>query len=117
MDLASFTDEFLHNREVYRLMAKVQVRAAADLDRHFPEYWPGRVSVGLSHGDRFEREIIIPKGERGNPMLPDEVEAKFLELASPILGETQTHAVMQEVRSLEDRDSIQALISSLRMCA
>jgi 2-methylcitrate dehydratase PrpD len=113
MDLVSFAEEFLRSDDVLRLMAKVKVKAAPDLDRHFPKYWPGRVAVLLAEGRNLVQEIIIPKGESGNPMASDELEAKFLDLASPILGETQAHAVMQEVRSLEDRDSVQALISSL----
>jgi len=113
MDLASFAEEFLNSREVHRLMTKVQVKAATDLDRHFPQYWPGRVSVGLFNGDHLNQEIIIPKGENGNPMSPGEVEEKFLDLASPILGESQAQAVVQEIESLEARHSLQRLFSLL----
>ena len=115
MDLTSFTEEFLGSREVHRLMAKVKVKAAAELDRHFPQYWPGRVSLRLSHGHNLVQEIIIPKGEIGNPMSTREVEEKFIDLALPILGDTSARAVMQEIHSLEARNSLQALISLLRV--
>jgi len=115
MDLTSFTEEFLGSREVHRLMAKVKVKAAAELDRHFPQYWPGRVSLRLSHGHNLVQEIIIPKGEIGNPMSTREVEEKFIDLALPILGDTSARAVMQEIQSLEARNSLQALISFLRV--
>ena len=115
MDLTSFTEEFLGSREVHRLMAKVKVKAAAELDRHFPQYWPGRVSLRLSHGHNLVQEIIIPKGEIGNPMSTREVEEKFIDLALPILGDTSARAVMQEIQSLEARNSLQALISLLRV--
>ncbi len=115
MDLASFTEEFLRSDEVLRLMAKVKVKAAPDLDRHFPKNWPGRVAVQLADGRNLVQEIIIPKGEIGNPMSAHEVEEKFLGLALPVLGAESACAVMNEVRSLGDRESMQALIFSLKV--
>ncbi|MGH7816621.1 MAG: MmgE/PrpD family protein, partial [Candidatus Binatia bacterium] len=48
IDLLSFEDEFLCGDEVRGLMSKVTVSGSADLDRHFPKYWPGRVTIKLS---------------------------------------------------------------------
>jgi len=115
MDLVSFTEEFLHSGEVHRLMAKVKVKAAADLDRHFPQYWPGRVSLRLPNGENLVEEVIIPKGELGNPMSTREVEEKFLDLAMPILGDTSARAVMGEIQALEAEKSVATLIFHLRL--
>lgn len=115
MDLASFTQQYLRSDDVRRLMAKVRVKAASELDRYFPQYWPGKVAVTRLSGDALMEEVIIPKGEIGNPMSVREVEEKFLSLALPILGDDSTRAVMREIQLLVGRESLQALISHLRL--
>jgi hypothetical protein len=59
--------------------------------------------------------VIIPKGEIGNPMARDEVEQKFLSLATPIIGDSRARAVIDEVGCLDRRDSLEPFISSLRL--
>jgi 2-methylcitrate dehydratase PrpD len=112
--MASFDAEFLNSNAVRKLMAKVEIIGSSELDRHFPEYWSGRVTVKVG-GKIYSEEVIIPKGEIGNPMARDEVEQKFLSLATPIVGDARARAVIDEVGSLDRRDSLEPLISSLRL--
>src|SRR5581483_8871315 len=53
---------------------RVKVSAGSELDRHYPKYWPGRVCVRMTGGEIYSEEVVIPKGERGNPMTAAEVE-------------------------------------------
>jgi 2-methylcitrate dehydratase PrpD len=115
IDLASFENEFLHSVEVRQLGNKVKVTASTDLDRHYPKYWSGRVTVRLAGGQSVTHEVTIPKGESGNPMSQDEVEEKFLSLAAPILGAEKACSVMREVRSLDVRDSLDSLLEGLKV--
>ena len=114
MDMDSFEDEFLHSNQVLSLMAKVKVNGSTELDRYFPKYWPGKVNVELSDGRRCAHEVIIPKGESGNPMTRDEVEEKFLSLAAPVLGEVKARLVMGEIQCCEMRESLETLLASLK---
>lgn len=113
LDLASFEEEFLHDNRVRELMNKVEVSAGADLERHYPKYWPGRVVVRSVDGAIHSEEVIIPKGESGNPMSAGEVEEKFLSLAAPVLGEKEALLVKKYVLSLEEPQSFEALIATL----
>ncbi len=115
IDLASFEDEFLHSVEVRQLVNKVKVIGSSDLDRHYPKYWLGRITVRLAGGQSVTHEVTIPKGESGNPMSQDEVEEKFLSLAAPILGAEKACSVMREVRSLDVRDSLDSLLEGLKV--
>ena len=115
IDLASFEAEFLHSDRVRRLMAKVEVVNAADLDRHFPKYWPGRVTVKIAGGPSFTHEVIIPKGESGNAMTRQEIEEKFVSLAAPVLGEERARSVIGEVASLASRDSVEPLLHAVKV--
>ena len=114
IDLASFDAEFLGNEQVRQLMVKVKVEGSTELDRHFPKYWPGRVTVRLSDGQSLAHEIVIPKGESGNPMTAKEVEEKFLSLAAPVLGDDKAREVIAEVRSLDANESLEPLLEALK---
>jgi 2-methylcitrate dehydratase PrpD len=113
IDLASFEDEYLCSERVRQVMDKVTVRASTELDRHFPKYWPGRVTVTLASGQVHTEEIIAPKGEVENPMTPSDVEAKFHGLAAPVLGPARAHSVIDEVKGLDTRDSLAPLLGAL----
>ena len=115
LDLKSFEQEFLESSQVRSLMSKVKVKGEIELDRHFPKYWPGRVVVKTSDGRSRSKEVIIPKGESGNPMTPQEVKKKFLSLATPVLGEAKARTVIDEALSLSESESLEGLLSALRL--
>jgi 2-methylcitrate dehydratase PrpD len=110
--LASFDVEFLTSGAVPDLMQKVKIIASPELDRHFPKYWAGRVTV-KSGSEVYSEEVIIPKGESGNPMGRDEVEEKFLSLAAPVIGNEKMRSVVREVESLDSRASLDHLLAFL----
>jgi 2-methylcitrate dehydratase PrpD len=115
MDLASFDDGFLQSNEVSELMGKVKVKDEIELDRYFPQSWPGRVRISVSNGSSHVREIIVPKGEKENPMSGREVEEKFLSLAAPVLGDARARSVIGGVRALEEIESLDELLSLLML--
>ena len=117
MDLTSFDDRFLQSSEVKSLMGKVKVTGEIELDRYFPQSWPGRVRISLRDGSSHTREIIIPKGEKENPMSVQEVEEKFLSLAAPVLGDAKARSVIGAVQALADRDSLNELLALLKVSA
>ncbi len=115
INLKSFEDEYLQSENVRQLAAKVRVTASADLDRHFPKYWPGKVVIKLANGQIHSEEIIVPKGEEANPMTQREVEEKFLELAAPVIGAGKTRSVIAEVQALDERGSLEMLLDALAL--
>ena len=115
MDLKSFDDRFLKSSEMNGLIGKVKVSGEIDLDRYFPQSWPGRVRIGLRDGSSHTQEIIIPKGEKENPMSVQEVEEKFLSLAAPVLGAAKARSAIGAVQALADRDSLDELLALLKV--
>ncbi len=113
IDLVSFEDEFLNNADVQALMGKVTVSASAELDRHFPKYWSGRVTMKLSDGQSHSQEILAPKGDSENPVSASDVEAKFVALAAPVLGDANARAVIAAVDSLPTGESLAPLLAAL----
>ena len=115
MDLKSFDDRFLKSSEVNGLMGKVKVSGEVNLDRYFPQSWSGRVRIGLRDGSSHTQEIIIPKGEKENPMSVQEVEQKFLSLAAPVLGAAKARSAIGAVQALADDDSLDELRALLKV--
>jgi 2-methylcitrate dehydratase PrpD len=114
IDLESFGDEYLQSAAVRDLMSRVTVNGSAELDRYFPKYWPGRVTVTMFDGRSHSHEVMIPKGEKGNPMSREEVEEKFVALSAPVIGATNTGKVIEELNHLENRESLDWVIKLLR---
>jgi 2-methylcitrate dehydratase PrpD len=114
MDLSCFEEEFLRNGEVRKLMNKVKVSGSTDLDRHYPQYWSGHVTVRSIDGRRYDEEVIIPKGESGNAMTAGEVEEKFVSLTASVLGSNKALAVKEEVQSLDANQSLDAFFAALK---
>jgi 2-methylcitrate dehydratase PrpD len=113
MDLACFEDAMLGDARVRDLLSRVGVHGESALDRYFPQSWPGRVHVRLNDGRSYTHEVIVPKGESANPMSEREVEEKFLSLAEPVLGAERAHSVVEVVKSLDRRESLNDLFSAL----
>ena len=113
IDLESFEEAWLNNSEVHALMARVRVAGSAELDRQFPKYWSGRVTLRLRDGSVVSEEVLAPKGESENPMTPGDIENKFVGLAAPVIGEKGARRIVEEVSSLDERESLNPLLVAL----
>jgi 2-methylcitrate dehydratase PrpD len=68
MDLSCFEDAMLATLACGFCLSRVTVQGESELDRYFPQSWPGRVRVRLNDGGSYTNEIIVPKAESANPM-------------------------------------------------
>ena len=89
---------------VRRLMARIRVRHDASLDAAIPARWPHRVRVARADGSVLEEESPNPPGAAGTPIASEVLEAKFRDLAGPVLGLDAAQRVRQAVSSLAQAD-------------
>lgn len=68
------TPPFVDER-VRRLMLRISVRRARDLDAAYPRTWPARVTVA-TRGRRGSRVVRYPRGDARNPLTWDDVAQK-----------------------------------------
>lgn len=61
-----------------------------------------RMRLTLADGEIREAESEYPKGSFRDPLAPEEVHAKFRELAEPILTRPRADLILDSVRSFED---------------
>ena len=71
------------------------------------------VKIALSDGRVLEATTAVPRGDAENPVPVEEIEAKFLALASPVLGEPRARRVVDAVRETETVKDVSELTTTL----
>lgn len=83
--------------ELRRLMSRIRVQRARDLDARYPRAWPARVSI-RANGRLFTSLVVNPKGDARRPFEWDDVERKFVRLTGGVIGEKKARQVVSETR-------------------
>jgi 2-methylcitrate dehydratase PrpD len=71
---------------------------------------PAIVEVVTTDGLTFRKRVDFAKGRRENPMSQAELEAKFVKLATPAVGEARALQIIATVHRLEELTDIRQLI-------
>ena len=91
----------LLSRAMRSMMAKVRLRRAPDLEKHYPAAWPAKVEI-RARGRRFRHQTLYPRGDAKNPLSWDDLSSKFTAFGG-------TEAVIQQVRNLDAGDAMPKL--------
>lgn len=91
-----------------KLMAKIRVRQAPDLEKYYPAVWPARVAVKAG-GRRISHELLYPRGDARNPCDWDDAVGKFRTVVGPLLGADTADRVASQVRCLDPAAEMPAL--------
>lgn len=75
----------LDDARIRRVMSRVRVARARDLDARYPASWPARVDVDAS-GRRRRRLVMHPRGDARNPLTWDDLRQKAQGIAGPVVG-------------------------------
>lgn len=100
-----FTDERVTAPEVVAMRDRVRF----EYDESLPKD-AARVTVTLRDGRRLERETTHNKGTPGNPMSDDELAAKFLDLASVMLGSDRARSLLDELWHFDALEDITGFV-------
>jgi 2-methylcitrate dehydratase PrpD len=111
--LTEFSEENLRDPRIQKLSRKVKV--VVD-----PEYVNARlgcakVTVYAVNGKEFTCNVNVPKGYPKNPVSKEELERKFIALASLTLSSKRTKKTVEIVNSLEKLDKMTFLTTLLRV--
>jgi 2-methylcitrate dehydratase PrpD len=83
-----------------RIMDVTQVTPNDEIERHYPDRWPARVTIKTSEG-KFSEYSEYARGEPENPLSWKEQRRKFDRLADRMSGETR-RTITDSIDSLED---------------
>jgi len=95
--LLEFDRHALSDPRVAALREKVEMVLDPEVDTAYPRRWIGRVTARDRRGVLYEARVDVPKGDPGNALTREELEAKVLHLAAYADG-----ASPAEVRGLID---------------
>jgi 2-methylcitrate dehydratase len=99
--------------EFQQLMSKMWFQGDAEMTKNFPEHWDCDVTITMKDGQVYTTHIDLPKGQPGNPMTEQEIEAKFSNMALKLMPRSQVDQIIQTVNNLENLNDVSALTKLL----
>ena len=101
--LVAFAPERLLDPDVRGVLARVEVVADPELSKGYPNQRAAQVEVELNDGRVLKHFQPTRKGDPEMPLSDDEVNDKFLELATPVIGEVKARELLAALWSLDKR--------------
>jgi 2-methylcitrate dehydratase PrpD len=105
--LQHFTEEYLHNPQVYALIKKIKLTAMPNFEDNNTE-----VVVRMNDGHEFSEYVSIPKGSPlGQPLTKDEIIAKYREQVafSGMVANEDSEKLLALLESLEKVDNVRKI--------
>lgn len=109
--LAEFDTHYLDTR-VVAVRRKVHMQLDAEVDGAYPQRWIGKVDVITTDGRTLHGRVDEPKGDPGNTLSRDEIEAKARQLATYAGGasEAEMSDLIARVWQLADWPRVERLL-------
>jgi len=111
--LAAYEPQRLDDPATRALMERISVAVDPELDAAFPGQRAARVVIETRDGRLLEHLQPNRKGDPEEPLTDAELEGKFMELSSPVIGAERARAWLDRLwtldRSESMRDSVQRL--------
>jgi 2-methylcitrate dehydratase PrpD len=99
--LAAFEPPRLADAETRALMKRVELALDPTVDAAFPAQRAARVAIEARDGRRGEHLQPTRKGDPDAPLSDAELDGKYLELASPVIGEENARELLGRLWKLE----------------
>ncbi len=115
--LVAFTPDRLADPDVQALMARVDVTVDPDCAAAFPGARTARVTITLKDGRAFSHFQPTRKGDPEDPLTDAELEAKFLELAGPVVGDAAARGLLAQLWAIDTLDDVRLAPVVLRRAA
>ncbi|HKB53302.1 MAG TPA: MmgE/PrpD family protein, partial [Ramlibacter sp.] len=99
--LNAFEPQRLADPAIRALMAKTKLVADPQLTATFPNVRAARVGVTLRDGRTIEYFAPCRKGDPEAPLADADLNDKFLELASPVIGDGAARTLLEQLWDVE----------------
>jgi 2-methylcitrate dehydratase PrpD len=106
---ASFNDDKVKDPRVQALMKKVHTQADPESDKLYPQKRRVTVEILTRDGKKYSERVEAFKGEPDWPLTRKEIQAKFTNLASSVIGKERAQEVLEYISRLEEKNSVQDL--------
>jgi 2-methylcitrate dehydratase PrpD len=105
--LDAFAPDRLADPAVRELMQRVAVTADPELSAGYPGQRAARVEIETADGSKLSHFQPTRRGDPELPLSDGDLDAKYLELAGPVLGEDGARALLAELWALEKRKKVE----------
>jgi len=102
--LNAFEPQRMADGAIRALMARTKLEADPDLSAKFPNVRAARVTVTLRDGRVIEQFAPCRKGDPEAPLTDADLDDKFLELASPVIGSDPARVLLGQLWHLERQE-------------
>jgi 2-methylcitrate dehydratase PrpD len=99
--------------DLIALAARIDLQGSAELENQFPAHWPSHVQLTLKDGRTFDVQRDDARGSAARPITNADIEAKFLDLTSPVLSPEVGRQVIKTINELEDVGSMRQITELL----
>jgi 2-methylcitrate dehydratase len=106
----SFDDGHLADPAIRAVMARISVYEDEDFTRRWPGAAPCRLRVTTTSGRVLQAEADYPPGHPARPLDPAQVEAKFVRLGRPALGDAGVRRVLEELAGLDQCPDVARIV-------
>ncbi len=107
--LAAFEPPRMGDASTRSLMTKIEMVIDPELDATFPRQRAARVTIETRDGRRMEHLQPTRKGDPDAPLTDTELDEKYMELATPVLGTARAQQLLGQLWKLEAQTDLAAL--------
>jgi len=108
--LAAYEPARLDDPVTRSLMGRISVVVDPELDAAFPGQRAARVVIETRDGRLLEHLQPNRKGDPEEPLTDAELEGKFMELSSPVIGEERARVLLDRLWMLDRSETIQGAV-------
>jgi 2-methylcitrate dehydratase PrpD len=114
IDLRTMDHGIVRDPQVMELAGRVQMSLSQEYEHLRPGRNPAKVTLHLKGGQEATREVMDCLGDPLKPMPREDLVAKFLDLAGPVIGKDRGKEFLEKVQGLESVDNVRPLLRMLR---
>lgn len=116
VDNATYSQASLRDPEGLALTARVRVAEDPGLTSMYPDRgMPNRITVKMTDGREARAQVDVPKGHPANPMSKDDIDGKFLRLATRHLGDARAKRALDRLWRLDEEREAGDVLGLLRV--
>ena len=105
----AFTPERLRDPGLRALMVRIETFVDAEADARFPRGRGAVVEIETADGKRVRMDVKTRKGDPDNPLSDVEIEDKYRELVTPVIGPERADALLALLWRIDGMDDLSAL--------
>ena len=111
--IAEFRDDVVIRDDVQAMMQRVKPYLDPDIEAKGFDRIRSRVEVVLQDGSTLTQEAFISRGTPERPMTPAELEEKFSDCATGIIGIEAMMRTIEAVRNVESLRNVRQLLDAM----